>query len=195
VASPAPEPVRLAGAELLERAVGYTRGCLQAVARTDLCTPTPCRGWSLLDLLEHMDDSLAAFTGAAEVGYVALTPVAAGSGPGVQVVGRLQARACALLAAWAPIRATTGVAVADRALRSDVLAAAGALEIAVHGWDVARTCREHRPLPEALALELLDVLPLVVGPADRPGRFGRPHDVPVAVGVGTRLLAALGRPA
>ena len=36
---------------------------------------TPCRGWDLLDLLRHMDDSLAALTEAAEIGYVDLVPV------------------------------------------------------------------------------------------------------------------------
>ena len=85
------------------------------------------------------------------------------------------------------------VTVADRGLRADLLAAAGALEIAVHGWDVAQACGVDRPLPTGLALELLDVVPLFVGDADRPRRFAEPVDVPVHARPGTRLLAALGR--
>jgi uncharacterized protein (TIGR03086 family) len=83
--------------------------------------------------------------------------------------------------------------VADRELRSDLLAAAGSLEIAVHGWDVAQACGVDRPLPAALALELLEVVPLLVSDADRPRRFAEPLDVPRGAPAGTRLLAALGR--
>jgi uncharacterized protein (TIGR03086 family) len=100
-----------------------------------------------------------------------------------------------LLGAWAQLPGTRPVAVRDRELRSDLLAAAGALEIAVHGWDVARACGVDRPLPAALAVDLLDVVPLLVGDADRPGRFAERVDVPPGAGPGTRLLAAVGRSA
>jgi uncharacterized protein (TIGR03086 family) len=191
MSSPASAPAPLTGAALLERAVGYTRTSLRLVAGTDLSVATPCAGWSLLDLLVHMDDSLAAITEAAEIGYVDLVPVS--PEPGVELVGRLRARACALVGAWTSHPGTGNALVADRSLRSDVLAAAGAVEIAVHGWDVARACGAHHPLPAALASELLEVVPWLVGPADRPARFGRPHAVPLHAGPGTRLLASLGR--
>jgi uncharacterized protein (TIGR03086 family) len=189
-------PARLEGAELLERAVGYTRTALQLVAGTDLHVPTPCRGWDLRALLVHMDDALAAFTEAAEIGYVDLVPVHDGDpGPyaGRLLVDRLRHRACALLAAWAADIGTAPVSVAGRPLRSDLLAAAGSLEIAVHGWDVARACGADHPLPPALALELIDLVPVFVSDADRPHRFAAPVDVPLDAAPGTRLLAALGR--
>ena len=187
-----PAPRDLDGTSLLERAVSYTRGSLQLVASTPLTASTPCRGWSLEALLRHMNDSLAAFTEAAAVGYVDLVPVR-GTDPGAELVDRLKGRACALLAAWANHPGITPVAVADRPLRSDLLAAAGALEIAVHGWDVARACGVDRPLPSPLALELLDLVPLFVRDGDRPHRFADPVDVPPHASPGTRLLAALGR--
>lgn len=180
------------GAALLERAIGYTRTSLQLAATADLTSRTPCDRWDLLELLRHMDDSLAAFTEAAEIGYVDLVPVR-GTAPGAQLVDRLKARACALLGAWARHPGTGDVAVGDRELRSDLLAAAGSLEIAVHGWDVAQACGVDRPLPAGLALELLDVLPLLVGDEDRPGRFGPPVDVPLHARPSSRLLAAVGR--
>lgn len=189
-----PDPVSggLAGPELLERAVAYTRTSLQLVAHADLTAPTPCSRWDLLALLRHMNDALAAFTEAAAIGYVDLVPVR-GTDPGAELVERLKGRACALLAAWAHHPGPGPVAVADRELRSDLLAAAGALEIAVHGWDVARACGVDRPLPPALARELLDVVPLLVRDGDRPHRFAEPVDVPPHASPGTRLLAALGR--
>ncbi len=178
------------GAALLERAVGYTRGCLSLVAGTAPDAPTPCAGWDLRALLTHMDDSLAALTDAAEIGYVDLVPGPAGD-PAL-LVERLRARACALLAAWS--RPGPGdVAVADRVLPAGLLAAAGALEVAVHGSDVARACGADRPLPARLARDLLDPLPLLVTDADRPHRFAERVDVPPGAAAGTRLLAALGR--
>lgn len=192
-----PAPL-LAGADLLERAIGYTRTCLQLVTPEHLGRPTPCAGWDLLTLLRHMDDSLAVFTDAAEIGYVDLVPVRTGEraeDAAVVIVERLRRRACATLAAWARRPGIGAIVVSDRVLRSDLLAATGSLEIAVHGWDVARACGADRPLPAALALELLDVVPLLVSDADRPHRFAEPVDVPVHARPSTRLLAALGRSA
>jgi len=190
-------PPLLDGPALLERAVGYTRTSLQLVAGADLHAPTPCADWDLLTLLQHMNDSLAAFTDAADIGYVDLVPIGGeDDAPAARVlVDRLKGRACALLAACAHHPGPGEVLVADRGLRSDVLAAAGSLEIAVHGWDVARSCGEDRPLPAGLALELLDAFPLLVGPEDRPARFAPALDVPLHARPSSRLLAALGRPA
>lgn len=194
-----PPPVHhLDGAELLERAVGYTRTSLPLVAVADLCAPTPCADWDLLALLRHMNDSLATFTEAADIGYVDLVPVrGADTDPddGQMLVERLKGRACALLGAWAHQPKTGPVTVKDRELPSDLLAAAGSLEIAVHGWDVAQACGVDRPLPAALAVKLLDVVPLCVSDADRPARFAERIDVPLHARPSTRLLAALGRTA
>ena len=186
------------GPALLERAVAYTRSSLHLVQYADLTARTPCREWDLHALLRHMNDSLAAFTEAADIGYVDLvpvrhTPAGAPRDPGVELVDRLRSRACALLGAWAHHPGTGPVSVSDRVLRSDLLAAAGSLEIAVHGWDVAQACGVDRPLPAALALELLDLVPILVRDADRPGRFAEPIDVPLHSRPSTRLLAALGR--
>ncbi len=202
-ADPGQTPPRLAGPELLGRAVDYTRGSLLLVAGTPPDARTPCVRWDLHALLRHMVDSLAAFTEAAEIGYVDLVPVRSGPGadpgerpvpePADELVEALRHRACALLAAWTHHPGPGPVAVADHELPSDLVAAAGALEIAVHGWDVARACGADRPLPPGLALELLDVLPLLVDAADRPARFAEPVDVPLHARPSTRLLAALGR--
>jgi uncharacterized protein (TIGR03086 family) len=191
-ADPGHTPPRIAGPELLGRAVDYTRGSLLLVAGAPPDSRTPCERWDLLALLRHMVDSLAAFTEAAEIGYVDLVPDPV-TGPVEGLVENLRNRACALLAAWTHHPGPGPVGVADRELRSDLVAAAGALEIAVHGWDVAQACGVDRPLPPGLALELLDVLPLLVDAADRPARFAEPVDVPLHARPSSRLLAALGR--
>ena len=91
---PGQAPPRLAGPELLERAVDYTRGSLLLVAGTALDARTPCARWDLHALLRHMVDSLAAFTEAAEIGYVDLVPVRAGPGaiPSTQPACRSSSR-------------------------------------------------------------------------------------------------------
>jgi uncharacterized protein (TIGR03086 family) len=204
-AAPLPGGPVLAGAELLDRAVAYTRGALQLVAGADPAAATPCRGWDLEALLRHMDDSLAAFTEAAEIGYVDLAPVGDpwpdGPAPTERLVARLRGRACALVAAWSrhdddhDVPQAIGVSPSRHRpeLRSDLMAAAGALEITVHGWDVGRACGQDRPVPAGLALELLDVVPLFVQDVDRPSRFAEPVDVPLHARPSTRLLAAVGR--
>jgi uncharacterized protein (TIGR03086 family) len=181
---------------LLERSIGYTRGSLALVdsdAGADcLRSPTPCRAWDLEALLRHMDDALAAFTDAAEIGYVDPVPVPAAD-VASELVGRLRDRACAVLGAWTNHPRPGPLFVGDRAMPSTLLACTGALEISVHGWDVARACGHDRPLPVPLAVDLLSVAPLLVDDADRPGRFAGPVDVPPSAGAGDRLLAFLGR--
>jgi len=65
--------------ELLERAVGYTLVGLQGLPPEELAIPTPCAGWDLRTLLEHLADSIAAIAEAAELGEVTVdAPAVAG---------------------------------------------------------------------------------------------------------------------
>jgi uncharacterized protein (TIGR03086 family) len=187
-----PAAVLVEAPALLERAVGYTRTALTLVTPDLLSARTPCTQWDLGELLQHMDDSLAAFTEAA-LGYVAPTGPVAPELPGA--VGSLRVRACALLGAWSAASRPRTVSVAGRPVQQELLAATGALEIAVHGWDVARACGMDRPLPEELARALLAAAPLVVAEPDRPGRFAAQYDVPADAPAGVRLLGFLGRAA
>jgi uncharacterized protein (TIGR03086 family) len=173
---------------------------LHLAVSADLHARTPCERWDLLDLLRHMDDSLAAFTEAAQVGYVDLVPVPGADATGAVVerlVDRLRGRACALVGAWTERPAPPRVEVGrpGTGLPGGLLAEAGALEIAVHGWDLAQACGVQRPLPAALALDLLDTVPRLIGAADRPTRFADVVDVPVHARPSTRLLALTGREA
>lgn len=191
---PAATPVE-AGTELLERAVSYTRASLSVVTADDLERSTPCREWRLVELLRHMDDSLQALHEAGATGQVRLLPdldPAVGA-PGLSVVESLRRRACALLGAWSLRHAEERVVVSGRVLPASLVALTGALEIAVHGWDVARACGVDRPLPDELARALLAVAPSLISAEDRGQRFA--PAVPVAAGASasSRLLAHTGR--
>jgi uncharacterized protein (TIGR03086 family) len=177
----------LAGAvELLERSLGYTRVALAGVTDALLAAPTPCRDWTLRDLLGHMDDSLDAFTEAAG-GSIALTR--APSAPRILV---LQQKACALLGLWSG-ESPPGIRVGEVALATDLLVATAALEITVHGWDVAQATGEDTPIPEGLARHLLPVAQRTVAEIDRGVRFAEALPEPVGATADVRLRAFLGR--
>jgi uncharacterized protein (TIGR03086 family) len=177
--------------EMLERSVGYTRLALQQVTPAMLCLPTPCSRWRLGTLLDHMTDSLEALTEAADLGEVTLAAPPGPPSP-VDAVERLRVQACSLLGAWSTVARNDDVIVGDRPLPSSLLACAGALEVAVHGWDVAQTTGARQPIPAALARDLLDWVDLLVTEADRPHRFDHPLGGP-SIGPSSRLLMFLGR--
>ncbi|WP_116949902.1 TIGR03086 family metal-binding protein [Jiangella endophytica] len=181
-------------AELLERALGYATVSLGLVRPALLSRPTPCAGWDLRALLAHLNDSLLALLEATGSGRVA-APAAADPAAEADPVGTLRERARLLLARCATGAGPDVVAVEDRSVTARVVAAAGALEIAVHGWDVARACGADRPLPPSFALRLLGVSSLLVGDADRPVRFAPPVPVTGGDAADVRLLAFLGRDA
>ncbi|MFG2454957.1 TIGR03086 family metal-binding protein [Streptomyces sp. NPDC048512] len=176
--------------ELLERSLAYALGGVAAVPRADLGRPTPCAEWDLGELLRHLDDSLDALHEGVAEGRVGLCPAV----PAADPVCAFRARAGALLGAWAAVSAAPAApAVGDRCLDLGLLAAVGALEIAVHGWDVTQACGRPRPIPAALAADLLPLAPVVVADTDRGVRFADPVAVPAGAGPGDVLLAFLGR--
>lgn len=190
------------GVELLDRSLAYTRLVLTGVTDADLPLPTPCSAWTLADLLAHLDDALDAFTEAADgtVSLVPATPALLRAAPVVAAAARvagLQAKADTLLDEWRREPASL-IGVGGARVPAATLARAAALEVAVHGNDVARTVRRPRvpglrSLPEALAADLVDVADEVLAPADRAGRFARARPLPPDADASQRLLAHLGR--
>jgi uncharacterized protein (TIGR03086 family) len=193
------------GVALLERAMAYTLGGLLLVTPPAMTNPTPCVGWDLRALLLHMNDSLLTLHEAIAFGHVDIDgdvfgandpgdPYADYGDPALDPVASLRNRACRMIGAWANAPAPGDISIADRQLTPGIVAAAGAVEVAVHGWDVARACGQDRQVPAALAEELLDLSPLFVRDADRPTRFAPRLDLSVDLGSPSdRLVAFLGR--
>ena len=177
--------------ELLERAVAYTGASLRLVTEADLRNPTPCAEWDLLALLRHMEDSLDAMAQAAHAPRLELVPAAPGEG-GRALLDRLCARARALVGLWHP--APLGeVGLGELSLSRELLGAVGALEITLHGWDVAQAIQQPRPIPPGLAMDLWPVARDAITDLDRPVRFGPVLDVPDWAAPQHRLLAQAGR--
>ncbi len=175
--------------ELLERSLAYTRTTLASVPRDPLrwAVPTPCTHWDLAALLAHMDDALDAFNEAA-LGAVGMD---LDRQPDATIAG-IQRKACALLGAWSSSHAAV-VRVGDAALPGHMLAATAALEITVHGWDVAQATGRPAAIPSALADDLLPVAAYVIAPQDRGRRFAAPVPVVGPASSADRLLAVTGR--
>ncbi|MGB0101493.1 MAG: TIGR03086 family metal-binding protein [Nocardioides sp.] len=180
---------------LLDRSLVYTCARLGEVRDDELDRPTPCADWDLADLLAHMDDALDAFTEAAggSVGRPGDRdlPVSASTS-----VCSIRAKATALRGIWS--RPTPGDVVIEAAtgpldLHTPLLVATAALEVAVHGWDVARATGVGRPVPPELARDLLPMALALVGPADRGVRFAAERPVRADASADVRLLAYLGR--
>ncbi|GAA4225255.1 maleylpyruvate isomerase family mycothiol-dependent enzyme [Actinomadura meridiana] len=173
---------------LLERAVGFALTSVQAVTPGMLARRTPCASWNLEMLLLHLRDSLAALHDGVCLGQVAMAPEPLV--PGEDPVSAVRVRAVRLLrTAAAPRR----VEVGGRGLDGELMAAAGAVEVAVHGWDIAQASGRRTPIPPTLADELLEVCPLVVPEPDRRPLFAEPVEPGPDAGAGDRLVAFLGR--
>jgi uncharacterized protein (TIGR03086 family) len=183
------------GLELLDSAVSYalagaTPGTAQLLRR-----PTPCLGWDLATLLDHVSDSIGALHQAITTGCA--TDSAAPPGypwPDPDPVARLRGQAARLLDACATaVPAERRVAISDRELTASMVAVTGAIEIAVHGWDISVACGARRPVPPGLAAVLLPIAPLLITPGTRPGLFADPVELPGPASLGDQLVAFLGR--
>jgi uncharacterized protein (TIGR03086 family) len=177
-------------AALLCAAVEYARPTVAGIDSAALTASTPCAGWDLRMLLTHVNDSLAALYEGIDRGRIGLFPP--DSRPDevdvVDTFGRRSWR-LALACRLGPADATIG----GCPISGDVLTGIGAIEIAVHGWDIARARRRPRPIPANLAEQLLGYAPVLGSAASRHRLFAPPRAVPAQAGPGDQLVAFLGR--
>ncbi|SDP15406.1 TIGR03086 family protein [Pedococcus dokdonensis] len=180
--------------ELLERAIAYTRSSLILVTAADLGRHTPCRDWVLHDLLTHMDDALEAMAVAAQAASLSLVP-SSSPDDGSDLLDSICHRARGLLAHWHPPEGlpASPVELGELTLSRELLGSVGALEITLHGWDVAESIGRPRTIPPGLAMDLWPVARDHITDADRPVRFGEPVEVSEWATPAARLLAQAGR--
>lgn len=178
--------------DLLERSADYALSAVETVRPDLLCRPTPCSKWDLRMLLEHAIESLAALHEGLENGRVGLFPSAADD-VAADPVSTFQAHVIGLLGEWTPGRATRCVSVADRVIPLSVAAGAAAVEITVHGWDIAQATGHHRPIPSSLSLDLLAISAVLLSDGNRHQLFAPPVRPPLLADPSDKLVAFLGR--
>jgi len=181
--------------QLLDSAVSYALTEAAVVTPQLLSSPTPCPGWDLEMLLNHVVDSIRVLHEAITIGGVS-----AGAEPDDAVrprldpVARLRRETARLLAAGAaPGSAEGTVYIGDRELTASAVTVAGAIEIAVHGWDISVACGGARVIPSNLAAVLLPIAPLLITAETRSGLFADPVRLARPACPGDELVAFLGR--
>ena len=191
---PVPAAWPAEGTRLLAPSISYALRTVLAVTPELLPRPTPCQGWDLRVLLRHACESLTALGEGIETGRVGLDPAAEDGDLAADPARAFRDRAGRLLDAWtSPGRQRQVIEIAGCPLAASVMAAAAALEVAVHGWDISRACGQRQPIPRPLATSLLAIAPALVPRAGRHPLFAAPVTVPATAGPSDQLAAFLGR--
>lgn len=170
---------------LLDQAVSYAARSVLDVTPALLPRPTPCKGWNLEMLLRHASDSLAALHEGTVTGHVSLIPAAPDHGLAASPARIIWEQAHRLLAARAATDRCQVLDIGDLPLPAIAIECAGAIEIAVHGWDISQACGQGRPIPDALASKLLTVAPLLIPESGRHPLFSPPVTATAKPALGT----------
>jgi len=191
---------------LHRRAVGAIRPVVDRVTPADLDLPTPCAGWNLRTLLEHMtgqDHGFAAAVRAtltgADIGVATFAPRPLGPSPAASYA----AEADGVVAAFAEAAGLERpVLLPEFGSRLPLPTVAGfhLVDTLVHGWDVAAALGAHAELdayldPDlvAAALAVAEQVPMGA-PREAPGApFGPALPVSSEAETWTRTLTLLGR--
>jgi uncharacterized protein (TIGR03086 family) len=184
---------------LLAGAISYALGACVQVAPGEMALPTPCADWDLAALLAHLAASMADLEAAIRTGHLDLEPGEpkdpknpAAPDPDGDPVEALRDQAANLLfACHAHHGPDRFVLVGGLPLPAGIVACTGAVEIAVHGWDVSAARGRGGEIPSGLAIRMLGLCPLLV--ASRAGLFAPPVEVSPQASPGDRLVGYLGR--
>lgn len=183
--------------DLLETGYAWTAERVARVTPDDLDSPTPCDGWLLRDLLDHMLDSLERLAGAAEGETAEPGPSDTGVRPTTDRLGDdCGLGAFAAVRQWA-MAVWRRPDVMDRTVElplgsvpAPMAAHMNLVEVVVHGWDVSQATGEAATIPPDLADPVLEFCRGTVEPA-RGRAFG--PDLELGDTVSERVVAFLGR--
>jgi uncharacterized protein (TIGR03086 family) len=176
---------------LLAGAVSYALRACAPVVPGEMSLPTPCAGWDLGILMGHLSDAMADLETVIRTGCLDLLrpPPLPAPGDPVEV---LRDRAAELLcSAYGYASPELFVAIGDLPMPAGLVVSTGAVEIAVHGWDVSQSRGGGQPIPAPLATRMLALCPLLV--TGREGLFAPQVPVPAQASPGDRLVGYLGR--
>jgi len=202
-------------AEIIERACASTATVLAAVQAADFGRPTPCRSWTVKDVVNHVIGSAAWYAGLAEQGAVAdrdeagdaagadeVGSGATGSGEADRTVGDFHAtfrrEAGRLVAAFsAPGAMDKIMEMPFGGMPGSVCVWIAAGDIFTHGWDLAKATGQPSDLDPHLAVKLLaqieKLLPDALRGPEGEAPFGPKVEVAGPASAADRLAAFSGR--
>jgi uncharacterized protein (TIGR03086 family) len=191
--------------DLHRRAVAGIRPVLDRVSPADLDLPTPCAGWDLRALLEHMtgqDHGFAAAVRAARIGgevdVAAFAPRPLGPTPAVTVATGLD-EVVAAFAEAADLEARVLLPEFGTRLPLPIVAGMHLVDTLVHGWDVAAAIGAQADYGAGLDTEVVAAAVAMAEQVPDEGReapgapFGHVLPAPPDADVWTRVLTLLGR--
>ncbi|WP_018654493.1 TIGR03086 family metal-binding protein [Actinomadura flavalba] len=170
-------------------------GLLRTVPDDLLDAPTPCPGYTLAALFDHVDGVTRAFTAAARKTPLEEAPAGDPARLGPDWRERIPAQLAEMAASWDDPRAWEGMTRAGGLdLPADVAGLVALDELVVHGWDVARAAG----LPYAAEPAEIEACRSLLTPGDdEPERTGDPFGPPVPAPPDAseldRLIALAGR--
>jgi uncharacterized protein (TIGR03086 family) len=161
-----------------------------------LGAPTPCRGSSVADLLDHVDGLSRAFTAAAAKDPSSQGPSADGTRLAADWRTRIPAQLAGLAGAWQDEAAWSGMTKAGGLdMPAQVAGAVAINEVVVHGWDLAVATGQEYGCDGELVQAASSFVQSAVeqNPGGSPGLFGPPVAVPQDAPLLHRLIGLTGR--
>jgi uncharacterized protein (TIGR03086 family) len=174
--------------ELLEQGFGWTGDRLTRVRREDLDAPTPCEGWRLRELLNHMLVALGRLAAAADGEAAPPEANRLGHDCGRSAFASVRERALAVWQAPGVMERTCILPLGK--IPAPMAAHLNLVEVVGHGWDVSRATGERADIPDGLARPILDFSRRAVEPA-RGRAFG--PDLTTGESLSDRTVSFLGR--
>ena len=182
----------------LTPATGVLTRLVSDIGDDQLGAPTPCRGTTVADLLDHLDGLCRAFTAAAAKDQAAgsQAPSADGSRLGPDWRIAIPGRLALLASAWQDETAWAGLTRAGGVdLPGEVAGRVAINEVVVHGWDIAAATRHDYDCETELVQAAYAFVRSAVAqnPEGSPGLFGPPVPVPDSAPLLDRLIGLTGR--
>lgn len=183
--------------ELHRNALDHTAGYVGNVEEAQLADPTPCEGWDVRELLNHVISGnlwaaeLAAGRTIGEVGDrldgdVLGSDLAAAYATSAKAAGDVFA---------APGALEAPCAVSYGPVPGSVYAGHRFVDVLIHGWDLAVATGQDTALPTALVDAAWEVINPQIDMLTASGAFGSKIEADPDADSQTRLLALLGRQA
>jgi uncharacterized protein (TIGR03086 family) len=182
----------------LTPATGTVTQVITDIGDDQLDGPTPCRGTTVADLLDHLDGLCLAFTAAAVKDRAGGSqgPSADGSRLGPDWRMRISDRLARLASAWRDEAAWDGMTRAGGVdMPGEVAARVAINEVVVHGWDIAAATGHDYACESQLIEAAYAFVQSAVArsPEGSPGLFGPPVRVPDSAPLLDRLIGLTGR--
>ncbi|HEV2310233.1 MAG TPA: TIGR03086 family metal-binding protein [Acidimicrobiia bacterium] len=182
-------------ADVHARALDVTRPFVAGVGAGQWGDPTPCDGWDVRTLVNHITSGnfwvrpLVGGQSIADVGD-RLDGDLLGDDP----AGAYDASAAEAAAAFRAAGAMDApVAVSYGPVPGSVYCGHRFIDVLIHGWDLATATGQDATLPGDLVEACFEVVEPQQSLLDGSGMFGTDHSVPAGADRQTQLLAILGR--